>query len=352
MRPVHTSGFILMTIFNTLADWQAARAAKIARESRFSAVSRSIIQPAEIEARLLAAFNLALQQRHEDSAAQALAKHSAESDYVNDGRWAGDNPANPIEVETGERADPDETGESAKIAEFATGFSFIRRSVRGREYEQEQLKALAREMLRRCAKDLAMWTAICDGREALDDNEPFSANAERMALEAFDWIVQPEADAKLELARNVTLSWLRSGLPIRAFCQKYQASRPKTRRAVSTYCAALADRLSKAPPRREVRVCNNDHLYRPPGFDPQAPVPYTWHAPLLSTHRLDATARNPDIAIGLDEIAAGIKRRPSTTLRLIEGGKLPVAKIGGEHVASMKACRAALRTPPEARLAA
>jgi hypothetical protein len=297
---------------STIAARQTAAVNRIAHKSRFSAISRSTIQPAEVEARLLDAFNVS---RRDDGEIERLNAIRANDDFA-----------------------------------FRSGTQVFSRA--GTYVANQRIAALCREMLLRSAADFALWTAICEEREVLADNEPVSANAERCAFEAMDWIVQPEDDKKVEASRLATLAWLKSGLTVRAFCKKEHASRSTLTRAVDSYCTAIADRLSKAPPRREVGKGNNDHLYRPPGFDPRAPIPFVWHAPLPPRHLLDETGRNPDIAVGLDEIAAGIKRRPSTTLRLIEGGKIPVAKIGGEHVASMKACRAALRTPDDARLVA
>jgi hypothetical protein len=296
----------------TIAARQAADAPKTAHESRFSATGRNTIQPTEIEARLLGAFDCA---RRDDGEVDRRNAIQASEDFA---------------FKSGSRV-------------FSRASTYV---------DQQRIDALCNEMLRRAAADFAMWTAICDERMAMADNEPVPANVERQAFEAMDWLVQPEADEKIEAARLATLAWLKSGLTIRAYCQKEQTSRTTLTRAVDTYCAVLAERLSNAPAAPGVKTRNNGHLYLAPSFDPRSPIPYTWHAPSPATHRLDETGRNQDIAIGLDEIAAGIKRKPSTTLRLIEGGKLPVAKIGGEHVASMKACRAALRAPTEARLVA
>ena len=202
---------------------------------------------------------------------------------------------------------------------FGTGYRFFEPPKKQRrviDIDPPQVERLRKATFKLVSDDFSWWATLCREFEALVDNELPPANAELLALEAMDWIVQPEDGARVETARKLTLAWLRSGLSQRTFCRLVGGNRTALRRAADTYFSALAERLNAAP--------------RRPAF------------PLPATFRRFAP-RSPDIATGVEEIAAAIRRRPAHVLRLIAGGRLPVAIVAGERVASKSLLRHSMR---------
>jgi hypothetical protein len=68
----------------------------------------------------------------------------------------------------------------------------------------------------------------------------------------------------------------------------------------------------------------------------------TWFASAASWFfGADVTAARvgPQVAVGVEEIAKETRRTPAGVLRLIEGGKLPVAKVNGETISTTSMLR-------------
>jgi hypothetical protein len=139
-------------------------------------------------------------------------------------------------------------------------------------------------------------------------------NETKLADEAMSWIIEPESDEQIDDDRLKILDWLRSGKSGRAWSEALGKSPTELNRSRARYFAALAHRLGGSP-------------------QPGIRLVYV----------------NDDIAVGVDAISKAIRRTPKKTLRLIEGGALPVGKIAGHYCASRAMLR---RRDPASRLAA
>jgi hypothetical protein len=106
-----------------------------------------------------------------------------------------------------------------------------------------------------------------------------------------------EPDEGLAKDRKTTLYWVQSGLNVKEFARRLGIWETTVRRSLGRYCEAVAERLNAA----------------------NAPVTYKSH----------------DIVFGLCNIAAALGKTEKKTLKLIETGKLPVGKVGGELCASL-----------------
>lgn len=157
-----------------------------------------------------------------------------------------------------------------------------------------------------------------------DPMRPRDLMAAAQADEALGWIVEKEADRDLDEARQITLFWLQTELPQRAFCVRFGVNRITLRREVEKYCKAIAQRLNEAPLRPAAPIADNGRVAHAP------PPRLVWTAPIASRIPL---SDSETIVRGVEAIALATNRKPASVVRSIEGGTLPAAKIDGEWVA-------------------
>ena len=188
----------------------------------------------------------------------------------------------------------------------------------------ELIERTRKTVLSRVRSEPSYWTRLCAIREAVGPIEPFDRNAEERALEALDWIVDVEDDCALERARQIVLCWLREGKTQRAFAKAKGLCRVELRRLIERYCSAIADRINAAG--RPIIAIRRGHCK-------------------------DGGHRESDVVRGVDQIAAVTRRKPASALRLIEGGKAPIATLDGEPVA-LRHMLVKWRSPSKVRLAA
>jgi hypothetical protein len=101
--------------------------------------------------------------------------------------------------------------------------------------------------------------------------------------------------------------------------------------------SAWSGRLEVLPNRAE--AYQFQRLYR--AFLRMAVADATWFATALNwfAETDEAPVFGPQVVVGVEAIARATQRSPSGALRLIEGGKLPTAKIAGEFVSTVEALR-------------
>jgi hypothetical protein len=131
-------------------------------------------------------------------------------------------------------------------------------------------------------------------------------NAEMITHILLDHLIEVEADPKVERARQIVLCWLRSkrsGDSMRKFCEAKGIVLNELTRHREKYFGALADKLAEAPT-------------APP-------------RPIIKVYA------SRDIVWG-DAAHDEYKRSPEKTQRMIEGGKLPVARLAGFVCANRK----------------
>ncbi len=197
--------------------------------------------------------------------------------------------------------------------------------VTGKTFDLDALIKRTREtVLSRVRSEPSYWTRLCAIREAVGPVAPFDRNAKERALEALDWIVEVEDDCALERARQIVLCWLREGKTQRAFAKAKGLCRVALRRLIERYCLAIADRINAAG--RPIIAIRRGHCK-------------------------DGGHRESDVVRGVDQIAAVTRRKPASALRLIEGGKAPIATLDGEPVA-LRQMLVKWRSTSKARLAA
>ena len=121
-------------------------------------------------------------------------------------------------------------------------------------------------------------------------------NSDSLVIEVLDWLVKRESDPKSEAARVMLLGWIRSRMTDSAFCKERSIKLADLRRAIETYSCALADRIDT----------------------------------MLVEERHSAG----QLIVGAGAIAAETRRSTAGVLRLIEVGKLPVARLAGEIVST------------------
>jgi hypothetical protein len=192
--------------------------------------------------------------------------------------------------------------------------------------------------VRAAKRNRKLFEIMCEADRAVTQRAPIIFNALLLADEAMAWVVEPEANKRVESARVFVLKWLRSGGTKAAFCEMQGVWPGTLAYALATYCGEIAGRLSAAPPPPQVKRRNNSRP-KPPRLGDRL----EWNAPLAPEARLPVA---DDIAFGIDEIAAEIGRRPSTALRLIEAGRYPVGEIAGHLCASRTLLRHYGRRPP------
>jgi hypothetical protein len=193
-------------------------------------------------------------------------------------------------------------------------------------YMEELIERCHKLTLTRIRSEPSWFARLCAARDTLPALPAFDRNLEAMALEATGWITEVEDDCALERARPIVLCWLRSGQPQRAFAQSKGIHRTELRRLVDSYCDAIADRLNAAPASPAVRLAAND---RPTAERKGERL--VWRPALSVDQRVYSNAQT--IVRGVDAIAAVTGRKPASALRLIEGGKAPIATLAGQPVA-------------------
>jgi hypothetical protein len=94
----------------------------------------------------------------------------------------------------------------------------------------------------------------------------------------------------------------------------------------------LWESLERLPTQREDR--RHRSLYR--AFIRMIAADFSWFATAAEQFYADGEANpvGPQVVTGVEEIARETRRGRAGTLRLIEGGKLPVASIGGETIST------------------
>jgi hypothetical protein len=142
------------------------------------------------------------------------------------------------------------------------------------------------------------WSSLCAVRARFPDLKPSDRNAEQRADEAMSWIADAEDEPANERARQIVLAWLRSGKSQGAFADAKGLHRQELRRIVNGHCELIARRANTAisADRRAHRDCQT-------------------------------------LVRGADEIARITRRKPASTLRLIEGGRAPIGELAGQPVA-------------------
>ena len=130
-------------------------------------------------------------------------------------------------------------------------------------------------------------------------------NSHSLAMEVLDWLVERESDPKSEAARAMLLDWIRSRMTDAEFCKGRGIRLADLRRAIETYSSALANRIDT------MLVEDRPHT-------------------------------SGQVIVGAAAIAAETRRSQAGVLRLIESGKLPVARLAGEVVSTqdlLRPCR-------------
>jgi hypothetical protein len=191
---------------------------------------------------------------------------------------------------------------------------------------EKLIERCRRKTLTRIRAEPSWFARLCAAHDALPKLPPFDRNAGARADEAMQWITEVEDDCALERARQIVLCWLRSGKPQRAFAASKCLHRTELRRLIDSYCGAIASRLNAAPAWAAVRLAAND---RPTAEHKGERL--VWR-PALSVDQRVYRDRET-IVKGADAIAAVTRRKPPSALRLIEGGKAPIAMLAGEPVA-------------------
>ncbi len=150
-----------------------------------------------------------------------------------------------------------------------------------------------------------------------------SFNAEILADEALEWIVQPETVDRIEQARLKVLSWFRRDRDqsTRAWCASKGLLPTQLVRMKAAYYSALATRLNESA----IKVRGDRRI--------------VWLFPIPGQRRRRCETPPHDLLFGFDEISTELRRGRSNTLRLIKGGKLPVGEIRGLLCASREALR-------------
>jgi hypothetical protein len=102
--------------------------------------------------------------------------------------------------------------------------------------------------------------------------------------------------------------------------------------------ASVWERLERLPTEYDARQMQA--LYRT--FTRMVAADLTWFASAAAWFfGADVTAARvgPQVAVGVEEIARETRRTPAGVLRLIQGGKLPVAKVNGETISTTSMLR-------------
>ncbi len=139
-------------------------------------------------------------------------------------------------------------------ADIATAECFISMSARDNQPDQrdrpERDRAREFRAARRAAKtDPSSFGKMIDGGGSVT---PRPVNDELLAIEAWDWIVEPFADRTIDAARIAALHWLKSGNSLDSYCRRHKLNRKAFARQVRAHAKAQADRLNK----RRVRVAD------------------------------------------------------------------------------------------------
>jgi hypothetical protein len=172
-------------------------------------------------------------------------------------------------------------------------------------------------------------------------------NAELITHYLLERLVEVEDDPRDERARQIVISWLQSRpLSQRAFCASKGIRPTELVRHRERYFGALKRRLRDAAPRSAVKTKNNGHAKRdastgvtkPPLAAPPAPV--------------DVIYYNPEIVVGIDNVARELRRTVANVRRMMKAGKLPVAGMfAGEFLcASRKMLRPFRKRKPTAAI--
>jgi hypothetical protein len=185
--------------------------------------------------------------------------------------------------------------------------------------DEDQIADLHKIAAKLVRDDPSWFGTMCEAFNELPVIEITADQGLRMD-EALEWIAKLEVFDRLEQARLKVLSWFRRerGLSTAAHCASKGIRPTDLVRAKATYFAALAARLNAGA---------------------EAPQAARAARPRYSV----------DIVFGAGSIAREVSRSEVKTLRLIDGGKLPVGKLGGELCAS-RAMLARHRTRPTAKM--
>jgi hypothetical protein len=298
------------------------------------------VTPGEVLGRLKAAFNLddwtgpagfALSSFDPSTAAEVLGEATCDEDGE---ATCGGFDIRPIPSHNrrshGPLADPSERCNPALDTAATRMICEHDDPITGKTFDLDELvERCRRKTLTRIRAEPEYWARLCAIRDGLAALERSDRNAELRALEAFGWITEKEDDRDLDEARQLTLFWFQTELPQRAFSQRFGIRRTTLRREIEKYCAALAGRLNAAPMRAAVRRANNDHLYR--GASLRKSERLVWQAAITTDLRVHP---NDETVVKGAEAIARITRRTSTSaLRLIEGGKAPIAMLDGQPAA-------------------
>ncbi|MGA8584414.1 MAG: hypothetical protein WB715_11370 [Roseiarcus sp.] len=191
---------------------------------------------------------------------------------------------------------------------------------------EKLIERCRRKTLTRIRAEPSWFARLCAAHDALPALPALDRNAGARADEAMQWIIEVEGDPALERARQIVLCWLRSGQPQRAFAASKGLHRTELRRLIDSYCSTVADRLKTAPASAAIRLAANDCPTAERKGERR-----TWRPALSVDQRVYSNAQT--VVRGVDEIAAVTRRKPASALRLIEGGKAPIATLAGQPVA-------------------
>lgn len=165
--------------------------------------------------------------------------------------------------------------------------------------EAEQERRAYRAFVRLATDDPSWFQAALEWTLETFANRPEQfapRNGDSIVIEVLDWLVEREGDPKSEAARVILLDWIRSRMTDAAFCKGRSIKLAYLRRAIETYSRAIGERIDT--------MLAEDRPY------------------------------GAQVVIGAEAIATETRRSTAGALRLIEGGKLPVAHLAGEVVST------------------
>jgi hypothetical protein len=195
------------------------------------------------------------------------------------------------------------------------------------QYDERMADALYKRFLHLVRDDFS-WLGTALEAAAKFPKAPRIRNADRIMNEALDWLVEKagptvysqvwdffgspdpvtirssgpliaDPDPIFDADRRLVCSWVKSRDGIDNFCRDRCIEPHNLEQALGRLARAIAARLTQ---------------------------------PIIAEDR--GETHGGQVVIGADKIAAETRRGRAGTLRLIEGGKLPVASVAGKHVST------------------